>query len=65
MKAKDFSLVSKMLAVFILIVGHALMWLGILTNATTTEICACAFSVMGVFGTVDINLALDKFTGRA
>ena len=64
MKAKDCSLLSKILAVAVLIAGHALMWLGILKNANSAQICACAFSIMGVFGTVDLNLVIDKFTGR-
>ena len=65
MKAKDFSLISKIVAGVILIGGHVAKWLGWLPNATSTEICTCAFSIMGVFGTIDLNIALDKFTGRA
>lgn len=64
MKAKDCSLLSKILAVIVLIAGHVLMWLGVLKNANSMQICGCAFSIMGVFGTVDINLLIDKFTGR-
>ena len=64
MKAKDCSLISKILAVIVLIAGHMLMWTGVLKNANSMQICACAFSVMGVFGTVDLNLVIDKFTQR-
>ena len=64
MKARDCSLLSKIVAAIILIAGHALMWLGRLPNANSVQICACAFSVMGVFGTVDLNLVIDKFTQR-
>ena len=60
-KAKDVSLHAKILAVIILVVGHILMWLDIIPNATSTEICACSFSVMGIFSTVDINILADKF----
>lgn len=64
MKARDCSLLSKIVAAVILITGHALMWLGKLPNANSVQICACAFSVMGVFGTIDLNLVIDKFTQR-
>lgn len=64
MKAKDCSLLSKILAVAVLIAGHVLMWLGKMPNANSMQICACAFSIMGVFGTVDINLVIDKFMQR-
>lgn len=61
MKARDFSLVSKIVAAVVLIAGHVLMWMGKLPEASTGEICACAFSIMGVFGTIDLNLVFDKF----
>lgn len=61
MKAKDVSLHAKILAVIILVAGHILMWLGVIPSATSTEICACSFSVMGIFSTVDINILADKF----
>ena len=64
MKAKDCSLISKIVAAVVLIAGHILMWLGKLPEANSMQICACAFSVMGVFGTVDLNLVIDKFTQR-
>lgn len=62
MKARDFSLVSKIVAAVVLIAGHALLWIGKLPNADSKGICACAFSIMGVFGTIDLNLVFDKFT---
>lgn len=64
MKAKDVSLHAKILAVIILVLGHILMWIGIIPNATSTEICACSFSVMGIFSTVDINILADKFARK-
>ena len=64
MKARDYSLISKIVAVLVLIAGHVFMWLGKLPNANSSQICACAFGIMGVFGTVDLNILIDKFTGR-
>ena len=64
MKAKNYSMISKIVALIILVGGHILHWFNIFPNADSKQICACAFSVMGVFGTIDINMALDKFTGR-
>ena len=64
MKAKDASLYAKMLAVIILVTGHILMWIGVIPDATSTEICACSFSVMGIFSTVDINILADKFARK-
>lgn len=63
MKARDASLVAKILAAVILVAGHALMWTGVLVNATSPQICGCCFSLLGIFGTVDINLMLEKFAG--
>lgn len=61
-KPKVWSLVSKILGGVIILAGHILKWTGILPNASSSEICACGFSIMGVFGTIDINMAIDKFT---
>lgn len=63
MKAKDCSLVAKIVAAAVLIIGHVFMWLGKL-NADSKSICVCAFGILGVFGTIDLNLVFDKFTGR-
>ena len=64
MKAKDASLVAKIVAGVVLIAGHALLWTGKLPNADSKGICACAFSILGIFGTIDLNLVFDKFTGN-
>lgn len=64
MKAKDASLYAKIIAVLILVLGHILMWLDVIPSATSTEICACSFSVMGIFSTVDINILADKFARK-
>lgn len=63
-KAKDASLYAKILAVVIVIAGHILKWCGVLPEATSSEICFCGITVMGIFGTVDLNILADKFTGR-
>lgn len=60
-KPKKLSLVTKIIACTLVVVCHFLMWFGLLPNATSAEICACGFTLLGIFGTVDINLALDKF----
>ena len=60
-KPKRLSLVTKIVACTLVVVCHFLMWLKILPNATSAEICACGFTLLGIFGTVDVNLALDKF----
>lgn len=64
LKAKTVSLWAKIIGAVIIVGGHILKWLNVLTNATSTEICACGFSVMGVFSTVDINILIDKFTSK-
>lgn len=64
LKAKTVSLWAKITGAVIIIGGHVLKWTGILPEATSGEICACGFSVMGIFGTVDLNLMIDKFTDR-
>lgn len=61
-KAKDASLWAKILGGLIIVGGHILKWVGLMPNATSVEICACGFSVMGLFGTVDLNILMDKFT---
>ena len=64
MKAKNASLAAKIVAGVVLIAGHALLWIGKLPNADSKSICACAFSIMGIFGTIDLNLVFDKFTSQ-
>lgn len=64
LKAKDASLWAKIIGGVIIIIGHVLKWCGVLPNASSTEICICGFSVMGIFGTVDLNILIDKFTSR-
>lgn len=61
-KAKTVSLWAKIIGGLIIICGHILKWCNVLPNATSGEICACGFSIMGIFGTVDLNILVDKFT---
>lgn len=64
LKAKTASLWAKIIGAIIIIGGFTLKWLNLLPNATQTEICICGFSVMGIFGTVDLNILIDKFTSK-
>lgn len=61
MKAKDASLIAKIVAGVILLVGAVLKWLGIFTNCEISELCMVAGTLAGLFITVDTNIALDKF----
>lgn len=63
-KAKDVSLIAKITAGVIVVVGAVLKWLGIFSDCNINELCIVGFTVMGLFGTVDLNIALDKFTGK-
>ena len=62
LKAKTVSLWAKIVGAIIIIGGHILKWTGLLPSATSSEICVCGFSVMGIFSTVDLNILIDKFT---
>ena len=64
LKAKTVSLWAKIIGGVIIVGGHVLKWLNVLPSATSGEICACGFSVMGIFGTVDLNILVDKFTSK-
>lgn len=63
-KAKDVSLLAKIIAGVIVVVGAVLKWLGIFSDCNINELCIVGFTVIGLFGTVDLNIALDKFAGR-
>ena len=63
-KAKDVSLLAKIIAGVIVVVGAVLKWLGIFSDCNINELCIVGFTVMGLFGTVDLNIALDKFAGK-
>ena len=72
-KAKDASLAGKITGAVVLVAGGVtvlvLRMTGIIEDNETMEsmfsvVAGCAFSLLGVFGTVDINLMLEKITGR-
>ncbi len=62
MKARTVSLIAKITAGAILLVGAVLKWLGIFTNCEIKELCTVAGTLAALFVTVDTNIALDKFT---
>ena len=64
LKAKMVSLVGKIVGGVVILGGHILKWIGKLPSATSGEICACGFAIMGVFGTIDINMMIDKFVKK-
>jgi hypothetical protein len=63
-KAKDASLAAKIIGTVIIIGGALLKWTGVFPNCTITEICIVGFSVMGMFGTVDVNIMLEKIFNK-
>jgi hypothetical protein len=62
LKARDMSLVGKIIGVFVILIGSVLAWLGFLENAKIIDVVMVGFSIAGLFGTVDINLMLEKIT---
>lgn len=63
MKAKSASLIAKVVAGSIMVVGAVLKWVHIL-DCTISELAIVAFTVAGLFGTVDINLMFEKIWGK-
>lgn len=61
LKAKTVSLVAKIVGSSVVLVGAVLKWLGIFTACEINELCVVGFTVMGIFGTVDLNLLAEKF----
>lgn len=64
LKAKTVSLVGKIVGGVVILVAHILKWTGKLPEATSTEIVGCGLAIMACFGTVDLNIIIDKFTKR-
>lgn len=62
LKAKTVSLVAKIIGAAVVLVGAILKWVGIFQNCEINELCIVGFSVMGIFGTVDLNLLAEKFS---
>lgn len=61
LKAKTVSLLGKIAGGLVILTGHVLKWLDIMPNATSSEIIGCGLAIMACFGTIDINIMLDKF----
>ncbi len=61
LKAKTVSLVAKITGAAVVLVGAVLKWVGIFTACEINELCVVGFTVMGIFGTVDLNLLAEKF----
>lgn len=62
LKAKAVSLIAKIVGALVVLVGAILKWLGVFSNCEINELCAVGFTVMGVFGMVDMNLLAEKFS---
>lgn len=62
--AKNISKLFKFIAPTGLVICAFLKWLGVLPNATATEIILIWVTVYGLgAGTIDANLMIDKFRG--
>ena len=55
---------AKIISGAILIIGAVLKWTNVFKNCQISELCTVAATVTALFSTVDVNLALDKFTGK-
>lgn len=62
LNAKTASLIAKIIAALVVLGGACLKWCGIFDNCSINELCIVGFSIMGIFGTVDLNLLAEKFT---
>lgn len=60
LKAKTVSLIGKIVGGSIMLIGFILKSLGIL-DCEVNDLIKIGFAEMAVFGTIDINIALDKF----
>lgn len=60
-KAKTVSLLAKIVGGLVVLVGAVLKWLGIFSACEINELCVVGFTIMGIFGTVDLNLLAEKF----
>lgn len=62
LKAKTCSLIAKIVGGAVVLVGAILKWLNVFSNCEINELCVVGFTIMGVFGTVDLNLLAEKFS---
>lgn len=60
-KAKTVSLIAKIVGGAVVLVGAILKWLGIFSSCEISDLCTVGFTIMGIFGTVDLNLMAEKF----
>ena len=63
-KARDVSLYAKIGAVFVILAGMILVGLRILPGITVFDVIMAALAIAGIFGTVDINIMLEKIYKR-
>lgn len=64
LKAKTISLIGKIVGGSIILVGFILKAFGI-WNCEVSDLIKIGFAEMAVFGTIDVNIALDKFIKKA
>jgi len=70
MKAKTASLISKVIGVVVVVAGNAALFCLVAARKITVDemkvmspvVNTAGFCVMGIFGTVDINLLAEKFS---
>lgn len=63
LKAKKVSLVAKIVGAVIIVVGYGLK-VTVVPAIDTNDLLKIGFSVMGIFGAIDLNIALDKFSKK-
>lgn len=62
-KAKTISLIGKIVGGLIILIGFILNAFGI-WNCNVNDLIKIGFAEMAVFGTIDLNIALDKFVKK-
>ena len=60
LKAKTVSLIGKIVGGSTMLIGFILKSLGVF-DCEINDLIKIGFAMMAVFGTIDINIALDKF----
>jgi len=64
MKARDASLWAKIGAAGMIVAGVVLVGLRVLPGISVMDVIWASLAVAGIFGTVDINLMLEKIFGK-